>query len=294
MAKRISATNDLAFKKVLASEENKDILQGIISDFFGVRPEIGDIAIKNPYSVRACLEWAGLKEGEEATTLRQTLRDVSASAKVADITIELQIKKDIFFSERSIYYAFEAFCGNYSRPGGMKTDPGERPNRYSSLKPVYALNILGYAHFPGDNDALRIFALHDAKRGKAFDRDYIRIAYFELAKERTETENQRHWKEYFMTGEASGGAPGYIAKASKAIELANLGKEEKEMADALEKARAIHDSEMYTAWADGITEGEAKGKAEIAVNMLREGMPSEMVSKCTGFSLEEVFRLMKQ
>ena len=36
---RILPTSDLAFKKVLASEENKDILAGLILDFFGIIAE---------------------------------------------------------------------------------------------------------------------------------------------------------------------------------------------------------------------------------------------------------------
>ena len=62
---RISPTNDLAFKKVLASEENKDILGGLINDFFDVVAE--EIVIENPYSIEAYIEhvkgqrgsWAG-------------------------------------------------------------------------------------------------------------------------------------------------------------------------------------------------------------------------------------------
>jgi len=40
---------------------------------------------------------------------------------------------------------------------------------YSSLKPIFTLNILGYPHFVGDDDALRIFTLYDRKRNKSFD-----------------------------------------------------------------------------------------------------------------------------
>ena len=53
--KRISPTSDLAVKKVLASEEHKDILSGLIDDFFAVWPE--DLIIEKPYSVAVCLEY---------------------------------------------------------------------------------------------------------------------------------------------------------------------------------------------------------------------------------------------
>ena len=38
----------------------------------------------------------------------------------------------------------------------MEFGPDGKPNRYSSLIPIYALNILGDPHFQ-DDDALRIF-----------------------------------------------------------------------------------------------------------------------------------------
>ena len=37
---RISPISDLGFKKVLASEDNKDILAGLIKDFFGIKEVI--------------------------------------------------------------------------------------------------------------------------------------------------------------------------------------------------------------------------------------------------------------
>ena len=47
----IKVTNDLLFKKMLASEENKDITQGFIKDFCGLDAACEDIHIMNPYSI---------------------------------------------------------------------------------------------------------------------------------------------------------------------------------------------------------------------------------------------------
>ena len=46
---RVSPTNDLAFRKVLASEDNKDILQELITDFYEM--EVKNLAIETPYSI---------------------------------------------------------------------------------------------------------------------------------------------------------------------------------------------------------------------------------------------------
>jgi len=47
----IKVTNDLMFKKLLASEEHKDILQGFIKDFCGLDVECSEIQIETPYSI---------------------------------------------------------------------------------------------------------------------------------------------------------------------------------------------------------------------------------------------------
>ncbi|MCL2153241.1 MAG: hypothetical protein FWH57_09860 [Oscillospiraceae bacterium] len=62
-------------------------------------------------------------------------------------------------------------------------------------KPVYSLNILGYNHFD-DDDALRIFELHDPERKKRFEKRLLRLGYFELKKPNIETQNQKHWLIY--------------------------------------------------------------------------------------------------
>ena len=53
MTNRISPTSDLAFKKTLAERGNEDVLQGMIADFFGIRPALEDITITAQYSIEA-------------------------------------------------------------------------------------------------------------------------------------------------------------------------------------------------------------------------------------------------
>jgi hypothetical protein len=51
---RIAPLGDLAFKKVLSSNTNKDILTGLIYDFFGFTPS--KITIKKPYTIDSYIE----------------------------------------------------------------------------------------------------------------------------------------------------------------------------------------------------------------------------------------------
>ena len=235
-----------------------------------------DLAIVIPYSIAAYREFV---KGDDAAVLRQTIKDVAATFRTADFVTEAQVRKAAFYDERSLLYPLERFCGNYNKAGQMKLDAKGRPLRYSSLRPVYSLNIMGYEHFP-DDDALRIFELVDEKRGKRFKTEYLRIGFFELVKGNVETPNQRHWQEYFNTGAAAGDAPEYIKKASHVIEYSNLTQEELDMARTLERAQAEYDADMYGSYVEGeangiligeargITIGKAEGKAEGKVEVL--------------------------
>ena len=275
---RISATSDLAVKKVLASEENKDVLQGLIVDFFNIKAE--EISIENPYSIETYQQMVG---GKKMTEFFQTIKDVAASFKVANFVSEIQVRQTHFFDERALYYPFNRFCKNYGIEGEMQLGSDGKPSKYSSLKPIYALNILGYSHF-ADDEALRIFELYDPKRNKAYKKELIYVGFFELSKTKIETPNQQHWRDYFTTGKVSDTAPEYIKKASWIIEWANLKEEEREMVELLEKAQADHDNDMVSAYLDG----KEEEKLETAKIMLGDGVPRETVAKYTRLSLAQI------
>jgi predicted transposase/invertase (TIGR01784 family) len=39
---------------------------------------------------------------------------------------------------------------------------------------------------------------------------------------------------------------------------------------------------------DGMTEGEMNGKLAVAQNLLKEGLPYDLIARATGFSIEEI------
>jgi predicted transposase/invertase (TIGR01784 family) len=307
----------LGFKKITSEGSNKDVLRGIIGDFFDLWIPLEEINVTAPYDIRAYEEYVKLRSGGEEISekLRQTVQDVVADIKIADFAEEIQIQLEKYFSVRSLHYACSRFCANYNRAGAMKQLADGSFLRYSSLRPVILLNILGYPHFLGDDDALRVFTLYDRARDKAFDVEYLTIAYFELTKNNVETVNQRHWRTYFNTGEAADDAPEYIKKAARVIERANLTEEERKMLDQLERAEEIYKNTIYSAEAEGKrvgriegekigeargekigeargeARGEKKGKLDVARNALHIGMTIAEVSKLTGLTVDEIKKL---
>jgi len=309
MTDRIPPTSDLGFKKIMNSPENKDVLQGIIGDFFNLRIPLEEINVTAPYDIKAYREYIKQADGTEKSLakFRETIQDVAADIKIAGFGAELQIKNEQYYSVRSIHYACNRFCSNYNRAGEMKQLPDGTLLRYSSLKPIYALNILGYPHFSGDDDALRIFTLYDREIKKSFDREYLTIAFFELTKSHVETANQGHWRTYFTTGEAAGDAPDYIKKAARVLERANLTQEERDMFEHFERAEERYKNTIYAALLEGEERGEERGikvgeervkklweadkketTVSIARNALQMGMTIHEVSRLTGQSEDEI------
>jgi predicted transposase/invertase (TIGR01784 family) len=286
-AARISPTSDLAFKKVLASEDTKDVLAGFISDILLFTP--ADITLKNPYSIDIYSE---LLKGNDINKLRQTIKDVAASLKTLDFISEMHVRRIHFFDERVLYYPFDAFCKNYNQ-AIIPNSAGVI--RYSSLKPVYSINILDFIHFKDDSDALRVLELYDPKRRKALEKKYLQIAFFELGKQNFETENQRHWRDYFKTGEVKDTAPAYIKKASEIIKFVNMREEERNMVLAYEKAQALYEAEIdYARW-EGREEGWGDGvdKTEMAFDMLRQNKDIAEIQNMTKLPAERLLSFKK-
>jgi len=96
MAERISPISDLGFKKITCDRANKDILQGIIGDFFDLWIPLDEINVTVPYDIKSYEEYLKrLTGGEEVSeTLRQTVQDVVADIQIADFGAEVQVQKD--------------------------------------------------------------------------------------------------------------------------------------------------------------------------------------------------------
>ncbi|GHS93279.1 hypothetical protein FACS1894107_11080 [Planctomycetales bacterium] len=288
MAEKISPTNDLAFKKVFASEKDKDVLAGLVNDFYGYRLTAAEIELRNPYSIEAYREFLRDNSGADIAKLRQTARDITAVLKPqnADFTAELQIRPECHFLPRSLYYPCDLFCDGYNQ--FPQPNAAGKIDRYASLRPVLSLNITKFNLFPDDDEAWRIFELYDVRHQRHFPQNYLRIAYFELRKKNFANDNQRYWQDYFLSGAAAETAPEYIHHAARLLEAANFTEEERKMVSLEEKAIATYDAEMYYARYEGKAEGIAEREAELILGMLSRGHSPQAVADFTGIPLSRI------
>jgi predicted transposase/invertase (TIGR01784 family) len=207
----------------------------------------------------------------------------------ADYRSELQLRKSNHFDERSLYYPLNKFTSRYRivKKEGQKSG-------YGHLRPIYSMSVLGYDHFDEDDDALRIFQLYDIKRNKKFPKDILNLGYFELLKPNVETDNQRHWQDYFLQRPLSDNAPSYIKDALEVIKRANMKEEELDMVLQAEHLQSLYDDTIAYAKYEGREEGLAEGKEEIAAKMIIEGYPSGTISMLTGISEQGILDLERK
>ena len=85
-----------------------------------------------------------------------------------------------------------------------------------------------------------------------------------------------------------------IEKAKKELEKLAMNPEDRELYELRLKAIRDEMNIRYSGYIDGMAEGEAKGKTEIAKNMLKENIDIELISKVTGLSQEEIEKLKYQ
>ena len=83
--KQIDPLNDLLFKKMLSSEDQKAILQGFIRDFFNIDAALNEILLVTPYSIKTYKELLQNKLNNSkdpddtaaiVSVMRETRRDI--------------------------------------------------------------------------------------------------------------------------------------------------------------------------------------------------------------------------
>jgi len=287
------------FKKVFADQRYAHILIGFIQDVYDIKVE--SVQIETPYSIDSFNQ---LDHEKLAFT------EVDVVARLSDnslVTIEMQVQRQKYYTERALYYVANKYVSNYGQERYYQGKTGDSQVKYSSLYPVYGLSILDFKHFEksSSSDALRHFELYDVnneeylQNQEGMNQNLLKLSFLELP--RTLSEHQRHlkdWIDYFTKGKVASTAPDYIQEACEVIAYQNLGREERKMVDHIEKAREDYKASIAYYKDEGREEGKKEGRQEqtlsIAQNMLKEGISLETIQRVTGLKEEELYVLQQK
>ena len=276
---------DWAIKRLLRSKANFGVLEGLLSEL-----------LKENITILEVLESESNKDFKRH---KQNVLDLKVkNSKNEIIIIEVQYDRDYSFFHRILW--------GTSR---VVTEHLHEGDDYLRVHKVISVNLIyfdlgegedyiyhGSTSFRGihKNDLLQL----RAKEKKDVDQNSVQDIFPEyylvkinrfddLAKDTLD-----EWI-YFLKNEEI--KPEFTAQglqeAGRILAYTKLNKEEQIEYNNYLDNRRRRDSELRTQFSDGLEKGLEKGKRETARSMKKEGIPAELIQKCTKLSLDEIKEL---
>ena len=288
--------SDRFFKYLFAREEHKDLLIAFLNEV---------LLDLNPDGSARRIEDVTYRDRESSPLHREAKLprfDVVARAEDGRVFhIEVQVAKDPYFLERSLYYAAMSYSMQLKKGG-----------EYHALSPVLFVGLLDFEVFPsvaGDEDYHSLHRILDV-RDHRWAMKGMEFHFLELPKLRRRRVGPRTGLERLLSYLGNvGGEPAMqeLAQADSRVErmmqLESLFTRDPDLlrdyfidlrdrldyensfkwarADGLEQGRAEGE-------ARGRAEGEARGRADTARNLLRMGLAPSQIAEATGLSLDEI------
>ena len=267
--------NDIAFKKIFANENHKNILISFLNavlDFKGNR-EIEDVEILNPYQVPKIEE------------LKETILDIRATNKNKEQFIVEMQKKDLGdFTKRTLYYTSKAYVS--------QLDKGQD---YSKLKKVYFIGILNFEMFENKNYISRHLILNKETLKQDledFEFTFIELPKFNKKLSELETILDK-WIYFLKEADNLEMIPKEFKDKNEfleAFEIATQYKWDKKELEIYEYV-ALKEFDEKNALKTAEKKGVEKATIEIAKNLLKAGVDIDTIQTSTNLTKEEILQL---
>lgn len=285
-SKYISPLLDFSFKKIFGSSPNKDLLIAFLNEIFKGRKVITDLIYnKNEHHG---------DNKEEAAAVFDLLCTGNMGEK---FIIEVQHSDPINFKKRGIYYT--------SRVVSEQAPKGKLKSWLYNITEVYFVAII---EKPIEKNSTDDRYLHDVclcyrDTGEIFYEGlgytYIDLSNFVKTEQECSTQLDT-WLYSLKHMDEMDELPAHLKKTIfeklyNIAEYSKMSKEEQKMYD--QNLKRKWDNEAAFAFREekgkyeGRLEGKLEEKIEVASKMIAEGIAVELISKCTGLSVEEIAKL---
>ncbi len=274
--------NDFVFKLLFGSDnkKSKELLIHFLNDLFQV-PEgqsFSNVHLQNPH-----LDKQHLTDKASILDIRSHIPGVGV------INIEMQIENQYNMDKRTLFYCAKII-----------TQQLNEADNYKKLRKITTINLLDYNYF--DNTYYHsIYHLTEKKTGILYP-DILQLHFIEMKKfkkllqEDKIDKNDRlaKWIEFISneddsTWEILAFRDPIIKKAVEQLEIISQNSENRWNYEIRQKAL----KDITTMKEGAREEGETKGKTEVALKMLREGLDLDFITKFTGFTKDELLELQK-
>ena len=302
VSKFLDPKNDFAFRRVFGAEKNKDILIPFLNAMLEFQ---GDQAIVDVQFLKTI-------QDPEIASRKQSIVDVLCTdQKNRQLIVEMQVAHTRGFEKRAQYYAAKAYISQMKQ--------GEQ---YESLKEVIFLAITDFIMFPSKQAYKSDHIILD-KKSHDHDLKDFSFTFLELPKFNKNLGNLstlvEKWTYFFKHAETTQegdlealiGQDPVIERAYQEVNRYAWSEEELHTYEQEEKRERDHqaslDSAHHKGWEkgkeegreegltkgreEGLTKGREEGRKEIAVNLLKLGVPVEKVMEATGLSEKEIKKL---
>lgn len=284
--KYVNPFTDFGFKKLFGEEANKDLLMDFLNQLLAGEETITQLTFLKT-------ERLGLAEAD-----RKAIFDLYCqNEKGEKFIVELQKAKQLYFKDRSLYYATFAIQ--------EQAQAGEWD---FNLKTVYMISIMDFSFDEtGADRFLHDVRLIETHTLRVFN-EKLRFLYLEMPKfNKTEEELQSHFDKWLYVLKNLGRLDRVPLKLKERIfervftvaELANYNRDEQRAyQDSLKYYRDLKNA-LDTQFLEGIQEGREKGREEgryqekltIARQLRQMGLPVEQIIALTQLSEEEIAAL---
>ena len=285
--KYINPFTDFGFKKLFGTEVNKDLLMDFLNELIHERGKITEVKYLNA-------EQLGRTEYD-----RKAVFDIFCQTDTGEkFIVEMQKSKHNFFKERSVFYATFPI-----------REQAQKGNWNYDLKAVYLIGVLDFVFNDNKDDKDYYHSevkLMDIQKKTVFY-DKLTFIYLEMPKFNKNIEElETHFDKWMyllkhlpkLQELPPALQERIFKKICRVAEIAKMNREE--MAEYENSLKVYRDwySALKTAKMEGKVEGKAEGKAEkaieIALNLLGQGVSTEVVCKATGLSGAQIGALTKE
>ena len=286
MAKFINPFTDIGFKRIFGQEISKPVLIAFLNALLDGERKIVD------------LQYLDKEQPGETIDNRSLIYDVYCKLDNGEyIIVEMQNKSQPFFKNRSIYYI--------SRSISRQGEPGN--DWVYDVKAVYIIALLNFHRDDISKEFRTDVALMDMRHKTLFS-DKMRLIYLQLpyfTKDLDDCETLFEKLIYVLKHMDVLQRMPWLAqdavfqKLASIADVASLTQQERIAYD--ENLRIYRDNiAVYEGqYLEGLEKGEAKGRAEGRVEAMMEnarrmkadGMATDLITKYTGLSAEEIEQL---
>jgi predicted transposase/invertase (TIGR01784 family) len=284
LSKFLDPKNDVAFRKVFGSEQHKDIVIHFINDILELK---GNDQIEN-------VDFLSPIQDPEIASKKQSIVDVLCRAKSGvQIIVEMQVAPTKGFEKRAQYYAAKAYSRQLNKGN-------EEDGKYYNLKEVIFIAIASCIIFPDKKEYKSDHVILDKNSYEHNLKDFY-FTFIELPKFKKNNIAELKtivdkWCYFFKHAPETSeedliniiGSDLIIEKAYNALNQFNWS--EPELLAYDEEIKRIRDNiaAMDYQYDKGKAEGENNKAIEIALNLLRQNLPLDIISSATGLSHNEL------